>query len=97
MKIYRFVFLSLGLLLTAWLAGPTGASGEKQNNLTFSKDIAPIVYKNCVSCHGQGEIAPMSLITYKEIRPWAKAIREKVSHPRHAALARRPAARQMGE
>jgi hypothetical protein len=79
MKISRFVFLSLGLLLTAWLAGPTGASGEKQTNLTFSKDVAPLVYKNCASCHRAGEIAPMSLLSYKEVRPWAKAIREKVA------------------
>jgi hypothetical protein len=79
MKIYRFVFLFTGLLLTAWLAGPTGASGEKQNSLTFSKDVAPIVYKNCASCHRAGEIAPMSLLSYKEVRPWAKAIREKVA------------------
>lgn len=79
MKIYRFVFLFTGLLLTAWLAGPTGASGEKQHTLTFSKDVAPIVYKNCASCHRAGEIAPMSLLSYKEVRPWAKAIREKVA------------------
>jgi len=36
------------------------------------------MYKNCASCHRPGEIAPMSLLTYKEVRPWAKAIREKV-------------------
>jgi hypothetical protein len=54
---------------------------ERRRNapLTFSKDIAPILYKNCVGCHRSGEIAPMSLITYKEVRPWAKAIREKVA------------------
>src|SRR5262249_51898845 len=45
---------------------------------TFNKDIAPIFAKNCVSCHRPGEIAPMSLISYKEVRPWAKSIREKV-------------------
>lgn len=45
---------------------------------TFSKDIAPIFAKNCMSCHRPGEIAPMSLMTYKEVRPWARSIREKV-------------------
>src|SRR5262250_2688673 len=45
---------------------------------TFSKDIAPIFVKNCMGCHRPGEIAPMSLMNYKEVRPWAKAIREKV-------------------
>ncbi len=45
---------------------------------TFTKDVAPILYKNCVSCHRTGEIAPMPLLTYEEARPWAKSIREKV-------------------
>src|SRR5579864_4312136 len=46
---------------------------------TFSKDVAPILYKECAGCHRPGEIAPMSLLTYAEARPWARAIREKVS------------------
>jgi hypothetical protein len=41
---------------------------------TFSKDVAPIFYKNCTNCHRPGEIAPMSLLTYKDARPWAKSI-----------------------
>jgi hypothetical protein len=56
---------------------------------TFAKDVAPILYKNCVGCHRPGEIAPMSLLTYDEARPWAKAIRDEVSEgnmpPWHAA------------
>ena len=46
---------------------------------TFTKDVAPILYKNCASCHRAGEIAPMSLLTYEQARPWAKSIRENVS------------------
>ena len=46
---------------------------------TFSKDVAPIFNHHCVSCHRPGEIAPMSLQSFREIRPWAKAIREKVA------------------
>src|SRR5258705_5501816 len=45
---------------------------------TFSKDVAPILYKNCVSCHRAGEMGPMSLVTYANARPWAKSIRERV-------------------
>ena len=45
----------------------------------FTKDVAPILYGNCVVCHRPGEIAPMPLITYDQVRPWAKSIREKVS------------------
>lgn len=46
--------------------------------ITFNKDVAPILYGSCVTCHRPGETAPMSFITYKEVRPWAKSIREKV-------------------
>src|SRR5262245_39017232 len=45
---------------------------------TFTKDVAPILYAKCISCHRAGEVAPMSLIKYTEARPWAKAIRGKV-------------------
>ena len=45
---------------------------------TFTKDIAPIVYEKCASCHRPGEIAPMPLMTYEDARPWAKAIKAKV-------------------
>lgn len=46
---------------------------------TFSKDVAPIFYKSCTNCHRPGEIAPMSLLTYKDARPWAKSIATQVS------------------
>jgi mono/diheme cytochrome c family protein len=78
----KFFFLStlLTLFFCLMFADSTqsSASVERGATLTFTKDIAPIIYKNCSSCHRQGEIAPMSLVDYKEIRPWAKAIREKV-------------------
>src|SRR3954468_4396517 len=47
---------------------------------TFSKDVAPILYKNCTNCHRPGEIGPMSLLTYKEARPWAKSIATRVAN-----------------
>jgi hypothetical protein len=45
---------------------------------TFSKDVAPVLYQHCTTCHRTGEIAPMSLVTYEEARPWARAIRDRV-------------------
>ena len=58
---------------------------------TFSKDVAPILYKNCTACHRPGEIAPMSLLSYDKARPYAKAIREEVQDgtmpPWHAEAA----------
>jgi mono/diheme cytochrome c family protein len=67
---------SVTLLLAGWSAAD--ARGASKAALSFNKDVAPIFYKNCITCHRAGEIAPMSLTTYKEARPWAKAIREKV-------------------
>jgi hypothetical protein len=46
---------------------------------TFSADVAPILFKNCASCHRPGEIAPMSLLTYENARPWARSIRQQVA------------------
>ena len=46
---------------------------------TFTSDVAPIVFAKCASCHRPGEVAPMSLLSYRDVRPWAGAIRQKVS------------------
>jgi len=46
---------------------------------TFNKDVAPIFFANCTSCHRAGEMAPMSLMTFKEARPWARSIATKVA------------------
>ena len=45
---------------------------------TFAKDVAPIVYNKCATCHRPGEVAPMSLMSYEDVRPWAKAMKAKV-------------------
>jgi hypothetical protein len=72
-----------GLVVAGAFAG-FGAMGAAQSaqpgsvTPTFSADVAPIMYSKCVSCHRPGEVAPMSLISFKEVRPWAGAIREKV-------------------
>ena len=71
------------LLIACLFALPhSNAEGPNKvaNELTYSKDVAPIFYKNCTGCHRPGEIAPMSLLSYKEARPWAKSIREKVAN-----------------
>jgi hypothetical protein len=46
---------------------------------TFSKDVAPILYKNCTSCHRPSQIAPMSLLTYADARPWVRSIAKRVT------------------
>jgi hypothetical protein len=50
--------------------------------LMWTQEISRIIYKHCVSCHREGGQAPMSLITYEESRPWAKAIRDEVAERR---------------
>ena len=78
---------ALGCIGVIWAGEPTAGVSP-----TFTKDVAPILYKNCASCHRAGEIAPMPLLTYQDARPWAKSIREKVvlgqMPPWHAAQPR---------
>src|SRR6476661_8292569 len=45
---------------------------------TFSRDVASIFQEKCQDCHRPDSIAPMSLLTYEQTRPWAKSIRERV-------------------
>src|SRR5215471_18802623 len=47
-------------------------------SVTFTKDVAPIIFNKCANCHRPGEVAPMPLTSYAETRPWSKAIREEV-------------------
>ena len=49
-----------------------------QKEVTFTKDVAPILYKNCVVCHRPNDVAPMSLMTYDEVVPFARMIQQDV-------------------
>jgi hypothetical protein len=76
---HRCLFAGAGLLiigLTVLLPSRTQTAAPVTP--TFTKDVAPVLYKHCAGCHRSGEMAPMSLLTYEEVRPWAKSIREKV-------------------
>ena len=68
------------IAVTAFWALSNGqASGRKSApTVTFNKNVAPIFFKSCAECHRPGEAAPFSVLTYKDARPWAKSIREKV-------------------
>jgi mono/diheme cytochrome c family protein len=72
--------LSVAAIATVGFAFGTAGSADSKvkKEVTFSKDIAPIFYKNCAECHRPSDIAPMSLLSYKEARPWARSIKEKV-------------------
>src|SRR5947208_11044257 len=74
----RRVVLILGS--ACLLAAPAGAqSGQAASAPTWNKDVAPIVYANCITCHRPGEVAPMSLMSYADARPWAKGMKAKVT------------------
>src|SRR5213083_2017511 len=62
---------------TAGAQVPAKAAAHGQ--VTFSNDVAPIFQAKCQECHQPNSIAPMSLITFQEARPWARSIRERVS------------------
>jgi hypothetical protein len=71
------VYLTIGCVLWGVFLAQ-GLSRATVTPVTFNKDVAPIIQKNCQVCHRPGEIAPMAFMSYKEVRPWAKSIREKV-------------------
>lgn len=77
---------SVDLFVAGWLVSATGGGtatlvarqGPPVTVVapTFSEHVAPIVFAKCVTCHRPGEVAPMPLITYRDVRPWTKSIRE---------------------
>jgi mono/diheme cytochrome c family protein len=71
------------LTIVLVVAGPFAASARSgpsdASSVTFTKDVAPILYERCVGCHRDGEVAPMALLTYEDVRPWARAIKRKVA------------------
>ena len=70
-------FVAGGALLFA--STTASAQTAAANAPTFSKDVAPIFQDKCEACHRPDSIAPMSLVTYKEARPWARSIRARVA------------------
>ncbi len=74
--------------MRVWIAGLTflavAAAANAQssqitfNQITFNKDVLPILQKNCQSCHRPGHIAPMSFLSYQSTRPWAKSMKAAV-------------------
>ncbi len=66
-----------GIAAAAEISNKTDAAATSRS-VTFTKDVAPILQQRCQECHRTGSMAPMSLLTYDETRPWAKAIRQRV-------------------
>ena len=68
----------IGMVAAAAAVFTASPSAAQQTSPTFSKDIAPIFQVKCQECHQPNSIAPMSLIAYKEARPWARSIKDRV-------------------
>src|SRR6059058_1136875 len=83
--------VGMGLLLSAAAAvaatpvlnaEPAAVPGE----VTFTKDVAPILQRSCENCHRADGVAPMSLSTYEEVRPYARAIKQRTGIGPHAGV-----------
>src|SRR5438309_9694662 len=87
MKAMRFgaVGIILAVLIVMMSAVTTAGAQTSANvagtqgQVTFAKDVAPILQQRCQECHQPNSVAPMSLITYQEVRPWARAIKDRVA------------------
>ena len=79
-----------GLLLTALIGSSVAPTAQAPattiGNVTFSKDIAPILQRRCQQCHNPNGGAPMSLITYEQVRPWARAMKTRTGLGPHAGV-----------
>jgi hypothetical protein len=80
---HTFIQRTLIAVALLWTAAPlqaqSVASSTSTATPTFTKDVAPILQRSCQRCHRPGSIAPMSLLTYDDARPWARSIKRQVS------------------
>src|SRR5262245_16925024 len=81
-----------GALFPTLIAGlvtavhPSAQSGGPPGDVTFAKDIAPILQRSCQQCHRPDGVAPMALVSYEDVRPWAKAMKMRTSLGPHAGV-----------
>ncbi len=79
MKKVLLISATATILAAFCLVTLTTSANNAPKAVTYSKDVAPILYKNCAECHRPGEVAPFSVLSYKDVRPWAKSIKEQVA------------------
>ena len=72
--------LALAAVASSGLLVPALAQHPNTGDVTFTKDVKPILQANCEACHRPGAIAPMALLTYQDVRPWARAIKQRVTN-----------------
>src|SRR5215467_12021812 len=75
-------FGSGSLVLVAGAQPPAAGAGD----VTFTRDVAPVLQRSCQGCHRADGVAPMALTTYEEVRPWARAIKQRTAIGPHAGV-----------
>jgi len=84
------VKLTLGFALAALMIFGPAPSAQRATapagEVTFAKDIVPVLQRSCQNCHRADGVAPMSLVTYEEVRPWAKSIKARTSIGPHRGV-----------
>ena len=75
-RVPAMVLLALAALSPAAAAANDGAVPEHP---TFTRDVLPILQRSCQVCHRPDMFTPMSLLTYEEVRPWARSIKQRVA------------------
>ena len=73
-----FIVISVGMA-SLFTSPPLAQNLSSQAQVTFTKDVAPILQKSCQNCHRPGSVAPMALLTYEDARPWARSIKARVA------------------
>ena len=71
-----FVLTALGAVSPS--PARAGQNAQADEGATFTRDVLPVLQRSCQQCHRPGTGAPMSLLTYEDTRPWARAIRDRV-------------------
>ena len=75
-SMHRLGIVAVGLMVPVTMSAQSnGSVGTVPGEVTFAKDIAPILQRSCQQCHRPASVAPMSLLTYEDARPWARAIK----------------------
>src|SRR5437764_12817869 len=78
MRLWKTLLIPLCMAACGTALGGQENANVSQPEITYNKDVAPLLQKHCVACHRPNDIAPMSLMTYDEVLPFARLIRESV-------------------
>src|SRR4030095_5905009 len=78
MRPSTLIVLTISALLLTGYISESAPTPVAQSDVTFTRDVAPILYSQCVACTRNGELAPMPVLTHEDPGPWGGAIKEKV-------------------